>query len=118
MSHAGARTNSCEPLRFKLCMIVYIHKHTMSSQQRNTSACKRTGLDDITNTYDTIYKRCNVESLFPMYADAKLNVPENRPDDINVHPLLAWYKHNLETGHLSYDHFQKLMSKDHEEQLL
>ena len=33
----------------------------------------------------------------------------------NVHPLLGWYKHDLETGHFSYDQFEKLMSTENEE---
>ena len=36
----------------------------------------------------------------------------------NVHPLLGWYKHDLQTGHLSYDQFQQLMSTEKEEELL
>ena len=36
----------------------------------------------------------------------------------NVHPLLPWYKHDLETGHISYEQFQRLMSVEHEEELL
>ena len=34
----------------------------------------------------------------------------------NVHPLLGWYKHDLDTGHLSYDKFQQLMSTEQEEE--
>ena len=30
----------------------------------------------------------------------------------NVHPLLSWYKHDLETGVLSYDKFMELMHPD------
>ena len=35
-----------------------------------------------------------------------------------MHLLLPWYKHDLETGHISYEQFQSLMSVDHEEELL
>ena len=28
----------------------------------------------------------------------------------NVHPLLPWYKHDLETGHINYEQVQTLWS--------
>ena len=36
----------------------------------------------------------------------------------NVHPLLSWYKHDLETGVLSYDKFMELMNPDNDVQLI
>ena len=36
----------------------------------------------------------------------------------NVHPLLPWYKHDLETTHMSYEKLQNLVSLDNELQLL
>ena len=36
----------------------------------------------------------------------------------NVHPLLGWYKHDLETGILSYDSFMQLMDPSNELPLL
>ena len=109
------------------------HNHkfpNMSMQQRNTSICKRKELEDITNTVDII-KRFNLD-MTPAFDDTKMTetkqlnyrehtqVNESKLDRNyqNVHPLLPWYKHDLETGHISYEQFQSLMSVDHEEELL
>ena len=100
-------------------------------QQRNTSICKRKELEDITNTVDII-KRFNLDMTPSAFDDTKMTetkqlnyrehtqVNESKLDRNyqNVHPLLPWYKHDLETGHISYEQFQSLMSVDHEEELL
>ena len=36
----------------------------------------------------------------------------------NVHPLLGWYKADLEKGQLSYDQFRTLLQTDNEAQLI
>ena len=103
----------------------------MASKQQNISFCKRKELDDITNTYDKS-KRSNVNELLPNLDDSKMSVTEQQDyvgndqsvlcelerNYENVHPLLGWYKHDLQTEHLSYDQFQQLMSKEKEEELL
>ena len=47
------------------------------------------------------------------------NVDESDHDRFqNVHPLLGWYKHDLEAGILSYDKFMNLMQPANDIQLL
>ena len=111
--------------------VKYKHVHDMSSQQMNISLYKRKEFEDITNTYHNS-KRCNVHTLLPLSGDVKMTDTEHhhfteneqtKLDDLNrnyqnVHPMLGWYKHDLDTGHFSSDKFQQLMSTEKEDELL
>ena len=97
----------------------------MSSQHINSSFCKRKEFQDITNTYNN--SRCsNIHTLLPSCDDVKMTVTETEQNKLvnlerqyqNVHPLLGWDKHDLDTGHFSYDKFQPLMSTEKEAELL
>ena len=104
----------------------------MSIQHRNTSVTKRKQLQDITNSFELSNKRCDVKLLFPNDSELNKKISADMNDEEcsmnvnsefkrnfqNVHPLLPWYKHDLETGHFSYEKFQKLVSKEEEESML
>ena len=36
----------------------------------------------------------------------------------NKHPLHAWYKHDLNTGHMSYDEYPALVHHENKEQMI
>ena len=100
----------------------------MSSQQRNTSFCKRKEFDEITKTYYNA-KRSNIDNLLPTLVGENMTVTkqqdygeieQNKLGTLernyqNIHPLLGWYKYDMETGHFSSDQFQKLLSTENEE---
>ena len=103
--------------------LFHIHNcSNMSIQQRNTSIYKRKELEDITNTYD-ITKRCNLDIITSAFDDTKMTETEQQSYQENTqtmernlernyqnfHLLLPWYKYDLETGHISYEQFQRLM---------
>ena len=101
----------------------------MSKHKRNTSLIKRKALEDIT---ESNYKTSTVDNIMPICLDRKICAndvlsTEQRYDNSypsfhwnyqNVHPLLPWYKHDLETTHMSYEKLQNLVSLDNELQLL
>jgi hypothetical protein len=89
----------------------------MSNKQRNPKTLKRKCLEDITNTnatdkcvYKTDYPDVSLEAM-PIPRDMELEV--NDTDFVrqyqNIHPMLGWYKPDLETGKLSYDQFRALL---------
>ena len=110
---------------------IYNHTLDMSSHQINARFCKRQEFIYITNTC-TNSKHCNVDKLLPLVDNVKMTDTEHhyfteneqtKLDDLNrnyqnVHPMLGWYKHDLGTGHFSYDKFQELMSTEKEDKLL
>ena len=92
----------------------------------STSNNKRKALVDLTNVSsddDVPLKseKCNnVLDLMPRLQD-KENANPDQNDDTrfqNVHPLLAWYKHDLETGIFSYDKFMDLINPINDAQLV
>jgi hypothetical protein len=89
----------------------------MSNNLRNSITLKRKCLKDITNTnetdkcvYKTDYPDVSLEAM-PIPRDMELEV--NDTDFVrqyqNIHPMLGWYKPDLETGKLSYDQFRALL---------
>ena len=98
----------------------------MSNKQRNPKTLKRKCLEDITNTnatdkcvYKTDYPDVSLEAM-PIPRDMELEV--NDTDFVrqyqNIHPMLGWYKPDLETGKLSYDQFRALLQPENEEELI
>ena len=93
----------------------------MSNNQRNVSYVKRKYLEDVTNihetqqrAYKTEYPDISVQAMKSSCIDA------NESNDYhlfrnyqNVHPLLGWYKADLDTGVLSYDQFRALLENVH-----
>ena len=98
----------------------------MSNNQRNVSYVKRKYLEDVTNihetqqrAYKTEYPDISVQAMKSSCIDA------NESNDYhlfrnyqNVHPLLGWYKADLDTGVLSYDQFRALLETENEPQLI
>ena len=86
---------------------------------------KRKAFDDITNVCfhdNTHTKKDNsnqVADLFPHLPCKDSETMTQQADRFqNVHPLLGWYKHDLQTGVLSYDEFCELMKPDNDVQLI
>ena len=116
---------------YDITCISYNQILDMSSQHIKSSLCKRKQFQDITNTYNNS-KRSNIHTLLSLSDDVKMNVTEHQQYTdseqnklINlekqyqiVHPLLGWYKHDLDTGLFSYDKFQQLTSTEKEGELL
>ena len=87
---------------------------------------KRRAFEDLTNVSSDediplkTEKVNNVLDLMPCLDDKENTKPVEL--DVsrfqNVHPMLSWYKHDLETGVLSYDNFMALMNPDNDVQLI
>ena len=90
---------------------------------------KRKALDNITNVSEIVRREDKKQSIqdakdmFPiidmdadMQSSEEMNVPKNFYLQ-NVHPLLAMYKHDFKTNHMSSDDFCKLVSDDSEHDL-
>ena len=98
----------------------------MSNNQRNVSLVKRMFLEDITNIYETQqhayktkYPDISVQAMNSSYIDASESTDYQLFRDYqNVHPLLGWYKADLDTGALSYDQFRALLQTENEPQLI
>ena len=80
-------------------------------------------LTNISSDDETVLKTdttCHPITLMPILsANDCADVYESDHDRFqNVHPLLGWYKHDLETGILSYDKFMNLMQPANDTQLL
>ena len=64
----------------------------------------------------------NAMDLMPIFTNEyAVEIPSKadlNPREQNVHPLLGWYKHDLETGVLSYDALQNLLRPENDIQLL
>ena len=94
---------------------------------------KRKALVDLTNVCsdEDIYlksdNKYSVQDLLPILED-NVDTNSSKPASIfedlssdrfqNVHPLLGWYKHDLNTGVLSYDDFNNLMQPENDVQLI
>ena len=94
---------------------------------------KRKALVDVTNVCNDgdIYlksdNKYSVQDLLPILED-NVDTNSSKPASIfedlssdrfqNVHPLLGWYKHDLNTGVLSYDDFNNLMQPENDVQLI
>ena len=61
-------------------------------------------------------KDSKLKSYKPCYAAKLFEFDTDRFQ--NVHPLLGWYKHDMETGILSYDTFMDLIKPDNVIELL
>ena len=78
------------------------------------SGMKRKPLQELTNVMDFMPKmsdKLDEDTDIP----GKANLDRNYQ---NVHPLLPWYKHDLETTTLSYDRLQHLLHADNEVELI
>ena len=78
------------------------------------SGMKRKPLEELTNVMDFMPKmsdKLDEDTDIP----GKANLDRNYQ---NVHPLLPWYKHDLETTTLSYDRLQHLLHADNEVELI
>ena len=80
-------------------------------------------LSNVSSDEDVPLKSDNINSAldFMPLVDGKENVAifENKDNRFqNVHPLLGWYKHDIETGALSYDKFMELMNPCNDVQLI
>ena len=100
----------------------------MSIQKLNSSIFKQQALHDIIHTFkqqnsdaNRDFLKRSVSELYPETVnetEKQQNILKLDRNYQNVHPLLGWYKADLETGQFSYDQFQTLMSVENEEQLL
>ena len=85
----------------------------MSNKQRNPKTLKRKCLEDITNTnatdkcvYKTDYPDVSLEAMpIPRAMELEVNATDFVRQYQNIHPMLGWYKPDLETGKLSYINF-------------
>ena len=99
---------------------------TMWKDNTSSSIVKRKPFVDLTNISsedDEPLKsdhKYDVLNMLPTTSESnELHVDVDDDERFqNVHPLLGWYKHDLETGILSYDSFMQLMDPSNELPLL
>ena len=59
----------------------------------------------------------NAIDLLPNFRNSVTNAINDQTlerDYQNVHPILPWYKHDLDTGKLSHENLVRLLNKDNE----
>ena len=92
---------------------------------RNSSTVKRKQLSDISNIisskddqYAFMTSASTFENKEPIKSDTTDSVQSIPISFQNKHPLLAWYKHDFNNGHMSYDEFRALLQYDNDANLI
>ena len=92
---------------------------------RNSSTVKRKHLSDISNIisskddqYAFMTSASTFENKEPIKSDTTDSVQSIPISFQNKHPLLAWYKHDFNNGHMSYDEFRALLQYDNDANLI
>jgi hypothetical protein len=98
---------------------------TRPSKIRNSPTVKRKQLSDISNIisskddqYAFMTSASPFENKEPIKSDTKDSVQSIPISFQNKHPLLAWYKHDFNNGHMSYDEFRALLQCDNDANLI
>ena len=92
----------------------------------NNMQSKRKALIDLSNissddeTTITNTKRTSIVDMLPTKTDKENTMPTQLLGDRfqNVHPLLSWYKFDLNTSHISYESFMNLIDPKNDENLI
>ena len=87
---------------------------------------KRKALIDLSNissddeTTITNTKRTSIVDMLPTKTDKENTMPTQLLGDRfqNVHPLLSWYKFDLNTSHMSCEEFMNLIDPKNDENLI
>ena len=79
----------------------------------------RNSATQLKNDQDTFMKSIlRFENKVPIKSDTTDSMPNIPISFQNKHPLLAWYKHDFNNGHMSYDEFPALLQYDNDANLI